>query len=242
MLEIIPAIDLRGGQAVRLKQGDFAREEKVADDPVAVAREFAAQGAKRIHVVDLDGAKTGTPQNTETISAIIRASGLPVQVGGGVRSVESAERLFEIGANRLIVGTSAARNPELIATMLERFGERLIVGADALNGMIAVHGWQETTGETAADFGRRMVSLGARRLLFTDVGRDGLLQGVNVEATRDLALAVGVPVIASGGVSGPDDISRLAAVQQDGVESVIIGKALYAGRLTLADALRLVAG
>lgn len=241
MLEIIPAIDLRGGQAVRLKQGDFAREEKVADDPVAVAREFTAQGARRIHVVDLDGAKTGTPQNTETITAIIRASGLPVQVGGGIRSVESAERLFEIGADRLIVGTSAARNPELIAAMLERFGDRLIVGADALNGMIAVHGWQETTGETVADFGRRMVSLGARRLLFTDVGRDGLLQGVNVEATRDLARAVGVPVIASGGVSGPEDISRLVGVQQDGVESVIIGKALYAGRLTLTDALRLAA-
>ena len=239
MLEIIPAIDLMGGQAVRLQKGDFASGGRVADDPVAVARAFADGGAPRLHVVDLDGARTGTGGNEGIIAAIIAAVGIPVQVGGGIRTLERANEILALGADRIIVGTVAALDPDSIGAILAAWGERVIVGADTSGGMVATHGWQETTGETAADFARRLVGQGARRFLFTDIARDGMLAGVNVEATAAFARAAGVPVIASGGVGGPDDISALREVQPDGVEGVIIGKALYAGRLSLADALRL---
>lgn len=242
-LEIIPAIDLRGGRAVRLQRGDFGAETRVAEDPVAVALSFEAQGARRLHVVDLDGARTGTPRNDVTIKAILRAVSIPVQVGGGLRTAELAGNVLSLGADRVIVGTSAAaRDEAVIREILERLGgERVIIGADAAEGFVAVHGWQERTDERVEDFGQRMVRLGARRFLFTDIARDGMLQGVNVEATQAFAEAVGMPVIASGGVSGPEDIERLAQpeVQLGGVEGVIIGKALYAGRLTLEDALRI---
>lgn len=240
MLEIIPSIDLRGGQAVRLKRGDYGTEEKVAEDPVATARAFAEAGAPRLHIVDLDGAKTGVPGNADVVSTILKAVDMPVQVGGGIRSVEAAETLFARGADRLIVGTSAAQNPDVLKALLDRFGERLIIGADAADGLVAVHGWQETTGERVEEFGRRMVALGAGRLLYTNIGRDGLLEGVDAEGTAALARAVGVPVLASGGVAGIEDIYRLIAVQPEGVEGVIIGKALYAGRLDLREALAAV--
>lgn len=241
MLEIIPAIDLRGGQAVRLKRGDFGTTEKVDGDPVGVAQSFVRQGAQRIHVVDLDASRTGVPHETEMISAIVRAVSVPVQVGGGIRSVETAQRLFDLGVARLIVGTSAARDADLIADLLTRFGDRLIIGADAKEGYIAVQGWEETTGESAFEFGRRLVGLGASRFLYTDIARDGMLEGVNVDATAALAHSLGVPVIASGGVAGIRDIELLARVQPGGVEGVVIGKALYSGNLDLADALRVAA-
>lgn len=236
-LEIIPSIDLKDGQAVRLRKGDFATVAKVADDPVATARAFEEQGARRIHIVDLDGAKTGQGTNGAVIRAIIEAVTIPVQVGGGVRTIEAAQTLLDWGVNRVIVGTTAARDVSLIGQMLQTFGDRIVVGADMIDGFVAVHGWQEHTGEPVHDFGRRLVDLGARRFLITDVARDGLLEGPNVEATADFARAVGVPTLASGGVSGVHDISALVRVQPDGVEGVIIGKALYAGRLTLAEAL-----
>jgi phosphoribosylformimino-5-aminoimidazole carboxamide ribotide isomerase len=242
MLEIIPAIDLRGGQAVRLVKGDFGQETKVADDPVAVARGFAEQGAARIHVVDLDGSRTGSRENAPIVAEIIRAVAIPVQVGGGIRSVETAAQLFGWGADRLIIGTSAAQDTPTLETLLERFASRLIIGADAKEGQVAVHGWQATTGEEVTDFCRRLVTQGAERFLFTDVSRDGMLAGVNVEATANLARAIGKPVIASGGVSGLDDIKKLVEAQPNGIEGVIIGKALYAGRLTLADALGIASG
>ena len=241
LLEIIPAIDLRGGQAVRLQRGDFGAETRVAEDPVAVARAFEAQGAKRLHVVDLEAARDGSSGNLPVIERILRAVTMPVQVGGGLRTPERVARMVDLGADRVIVGTSAAIDPENAAAILERFGERVIVGADAKDGYVAVRGWTQQTGETVEAFGRRLTAMGARRFLFTDIGRDGMLEGVNVEATRALAEAVGVPVLASGGVAGPEDIRRLAAVQPFGVEGVIIGKALYAGTLTLPDALRVAA-
>ena len=242
LLEIIPAIDLLGGQAVRLRKGDYATGEKVAEDPVAVARAFEAGGARRIHIVDLDGARTGEPTNAAIVRAILEAVRIPVQVGGGVRTLDRAAELLDLGANRVIVGTSAAQKPEVIGAMLARFPESVIVGADTTDGFVAVHGWQQHTGERAGDFARRMVVLGARRFLFTDVARDGMLQGANIEATRRFADEAGVPVLASGGVAGPEDISRLAtAARESGIEGVIIGKALYAGRLTLAEALRIAA-
>lgn len=240
--EVIPAIDLRGGQAVRLQKGDFGTAKKVAEDPVAVAKSFEAQGATRIHVVDLDASRTGIPHEAEMITAIIRAVSVPVQIGGGIRSLEIIERLLRLGANRLIVGTSAARDAELTARMLEKYSEKIIIGADTAEGFVAVQGWEENTGESAESFGKRMVALGAQRFLFTDIARDGMLEGPNIEATRAFARAVGVPVIASGGVSGVHDIENLFAAQPDGIEGVIIGKALYAGRLTLAAALEATGG
>ncbi len=238
-LEIIPAIDLRGGYAVRLVRGDFDQETRVADDPIAVARSFVEQGASRIHVVDLDASRTGSPTQEPIIAEIVRAVNVPVQVGGGIRSVAGAEAKLALGVERLIIGTTAARDPETVKALLERFADRLILGADNRNGRIAVQGWQESTGESVEDFGKRLLAMGAVRFLFTDIARDGMLEGVNVEATRDFAQSVGVPVLASGGVSGPGDIKKLAAVQPDGIEGVIIGKALYAGRLTLVDALQI---
>ncbi len=242
-LEIIPAIDLRDGKAVRLQQGAFETAARVAEDPVKVAKKFEAEGAKRIHVVDLDGARVGTPQNVPMIRAILRAVSIPVQVGGGLRTPELIERVVNLGADRVIVGTAAATDPINAAETLARYGDKIIVGADAKEGFVAIGGWIERTDEAIETFGKRLVALGARRFLFTDIARDGMLEGVNAEATQRFAAAVGVPVLASGGVAGPEDISTLAAlVQPNGIEGVIIGKALYAGRLTLADALRLAAG
>lgn len=242
MLEIIPAIDLMGGQAVRLKKGDFGTRERVADDPVATAAAFAAAGAMRLHLVDLDGARTGEPTNHPTIAAILAAVSIPVQVGGGLRTPDRVQAILELGADRAVVGTSAARDPEAIAAILARFGEQVVVGADASDGFIAVHGWKERTDERAEAFARRMVERGARRFLFTDIARDGMLEGVHVEATVAFAQAAQVPVIASGGVSGPEDIDRLRAAQPSGIEGVIIGRALYAGYLTLEEALRRAGG
>lgn len=241
-LEIIPAIDLRDGKAVRLQQGAFETATRVAEDPVKVAKKFEAEGATRIHVVDLDGARIGTPQNVPTIRAILRAVKIPVQVGGGLRTPELVERIVNLGADRVIVGTSAATDAANAGEILARYGDKIIVGADAKEGFVAVGGWIERTDEAVETFGKRLVALGARRFLFTDIARDGMLEGVNVEATQHFAEAVGMPVLASGGVAGPEDISTLAALAQPGgIEGVIIGKALYAGRLTLADALRLAA-
>ena len=237
MLEILPAIDLMGGQAVRLRKGDFDTKEKVAEDPVATARGFAAAGAKRIHVVDLDGARTGEPVNHPVIRAIVAAVEIPVQVGGGLRSVELVARILELGADRAVVGTSAARHPEAIAAILGQFGPKIVVGADVHGDRIAVHGWQDSTDETSAEFAKRMTGLGAARFLFTDISRDGMLEGVNVDATAAFARAAGVPVLASGGVAGIDDIHRLVAAMDSGIEGVVTGKAIYSGRLDLAEAL-----
>ncbi|MBC8104309.1 MAG: 1-(5-phosphoribosyl)-5-[(5-phosphoribosylamino)methylideneamino]imidazole-4-carboxamide isomerase [Cytophagales bacterium] len=246
-LEILPAIDISKGQAVRLRQGDFETVLKVAEDPVRVARKFQEAGATRLHIVDLDGAKMGSPQNLPVIREMIRKLSIPVQLGGGLRSAELIDRVFRAasGIDRVIVGTTAASADDaLMLDILHRYGDKIVVGADTKAGYIATQGWTERTTETAAEFGGRLVAMGARRFLFTDIARDGMLEGVNLEATRAFALAVGVPVLASGGVGGIEDIQKLAApdAQQSGIEGVIIGKALYAGRLTLEDALRIAAG
>jgi len=192
-------------------------------------------------VVDLDGARTGDPVNHPVIRAIVAAVDVPVQVGGGLRSVERVRQILELGAERAVVGTSAARDPEAIAAILGQFGPRIVVGADVHGDRIAVHGWKESTDETSAQFAARMTALGAARFLFTDIARDGMLEGVNVDATAEFARTAGKPVLASGGVAGIDDIHLLKAALSSGIEGVVMGKAIYAGRIDLAEALAVAA-
>ena len=238
-LEIIPAIDLLRGQAVRLQRGDFDSQTRVAEDPVKVAAQFAAAGARRLHIVDLDGARTGDPKNGAVIREIIRrVPNLQVQVGGGIRTSERAGQILALGAARIIVGTTAAADAAVIASLLGTYGDRIIVGADTKDGFVAVQGWLAASAETVDAFGIRLAAMGAARFLYTDVSRDGMLEGVNADATAAFAKITGKPVLASGGVSGIEDIRILAALQPLGVEGVIIGKALYSGALTVADALR----
>ncbi len=239
MLEIIPAIDLLGGKAVRLRRGDYESSTQVAGDPVAVAAGFAADGATCLHIVDLDGARTGDGVNLPTIRAIIRAvPNLRVQVGGGIRTVDRAAQMLDAGAARIIVGTTAAGDAGIIGAMLARYADEIIIGADTKNGYVAVHGWKQESAERTEDFGIRLAAMGAARFLYTDVARDGMLEGVNADATAAFALATGKPTLASGGVASIADIEDCARLQPNGVEGVIIGKALYAGRFTVADALR----
>jgi phosphoribosylformimino-5-aminoimidazole carboxamide ribotide isomerase len=228
----IPAIDIRGGRCVRLVQGDYARERVFADDPVAMARHWAEQGAPRLHVVDLDGARDGTRANASVIRQAIGAVSIPVQVGGGVRSLQAAQHLLDDGADRVVVGTAAAENPGALRTWLAALDpERLIVGVDARDGLVATHGWTATTHLDALEFCRQLADLGVVRVLYTDISRDGTLAGPNVEALE--RLVGGEPrlkVLASGGVAEVDDLRALA---EAGAEGAIIGTALYDGRLSL---------
>jgi phosphoribosylformimino-5-aminoimidazole carboxamide ribotide isomerase len=228
----IPAIDIRQGRCVRLVQGDYARERVFADDPIEMARHWASQGAERLHVVDLDGARDGARANASVIRELIRAVSVPVQVGGGVRSLETAEALLAGGADRVVVGTAAAEEPAALRTWLETLDpERLVVGVDARNGRVATHGWTETTDLQATDFCRRLADLGVMRILYTDISRDGTLEGPNVTALRALVQSEPrLKVLASGGVARVEDLRALADA---GAEGAIIGTALYDGRLTL---------
>jgi phosphoribosylformimino-5-aminoimidazole carboxamide ribotide isomerase len=228
----IPAIDIRDGRCVRLVQGDYARERVFADDPVAMAQHWADQGAQRLHVVDLDGARDGAQANRRPIQRLIRAVGIPVQVGGGVRSLDTAEALLADGADRVVVGTAAAEHLDQLGQWMASLGpERLVVGVDARAGHVATHGWTATTDLQATDFCRSLADLGVVRVLYTDISRDGTLAGPNVAALR--TLVEGEPclkVLASGGVARLDDLRALA---EAGAEGAIIGTALYDGRLSL---------
>lgn len=235
--ELIPAIDLRGGRAVRLAQGDYARETVFGDDPVAIARRWEAEGAPRLHVVDLDGARSGEPVQLSVVEAIVAAVAIPVQVGGGLRDEAAVERVLDLGADRAILGTAAAE-PETARPMLERFGERLVVGIDARDGRVAVRGWRETLERDARELAQELVAAGARRLIFTDIARDGMLAGPNLSAVERMVEAVSIPVIASGGVGSVADLRALAALGC--LEGVIIGRALYAGAFSLPEALAAV--
>ncbi len=234
---IIPAVDIRGGRCVRLLQGDFDRETVFADDPVEIAKKWASLGAERLHVVDLDGAKAGRPQNAEVVARIVQSLSIPVQLGGGIRTPEIAREMLRLGVDRIIIGTTAALDRNLAAQMFQEFGDQVILGLDARKGYVATHGWQENTSLKAAEFARDMESLGARRIIYTDIARDGTLEGVNTTALEEIARAVSIPVIASGGVSTIGDIRRLKVLESLGIEGVIIGKALYTGMIDLAEAL-----
>lgn len=238
-MQVIPAIDLRNGKCVRLRQGEFTQVETYSEDPVKYAQRWQREGATRLHIVDLDGARVGMPQpqNLDVIRQILRRITIPVQLGGGIRNAEIAERMFRIGIDRVIVGTSAAQNDQIARNVLTQFGDRVIIGIDARDGFVAVSGWVERLDESAVSFARRMEKMGAKRIIFTDIGRDGMLGGVNTAALQEILNAVSVPVIASGGVGSIEDIRKLAAMEAPNLEGVIVGKALYAGKLVLAEAI-----
>ncbi|WP_027717814.1 1-(5-phosphoribosyl)-5-[(5-phosphoribosylamino)methylideneamino]imidazole-4-carboxamide isomerase [Desulfovirgula thermocuniculi] len=236
---IIPAIDLRAGKCVRLVEGRLDRETVYSDDPVAMARLWEAMGAPWLHVVDLDGAFTGSPKNWEIIRGILGAVRIPVQVGGGIREMAVIEKLLEMGASRVILGTVAIINPGLVAEACARYGECIVVGIDAKNGKVAIEGWGVTAEKKALDLALEMKDLGVKRLVFTDIWRDGTLKGPNLAAIEEVARVTNLKIIASGGVSSLHDLHQLKALEPLGVEAIIVGKALYTGAINLQEALTL---
>jgi phosphoribosylformimino-5-aminoimidazole carboxamide ribotide isomerase len=240
-LIVFPAIDLKGGQVVRLAEGDMDRATVYGDDPAAQAVLFAAAGSDYLHVVDLDGAFAGEAVNAAAVEAIVQAFPGHVQLGGGIRNRESIERWFGLGVSRVVIGTAALENPDLVREAAHDYPGGVVVAVDARDGMVATKGWADVSDVSIRDMARRFEDAGVAALLFTDVGRDGLLKGCNIEATVDLARATDIPVIASGGVAGISDIRMLAIHAKDGIEGVITGRALYDGRLDLATALAVAA-
>ena len=239
---VIPAIDLKEGRCVRLEQGLMERDTVFNDNPAAQALEWQRQGAELLHIVDLDGAFAGEPKNRKAIEAIVTAIDIPTQLGGGIRDLATVEAYLSLGVSRVILGTAAQRNPELVKEACARFPGRIVVGIDAKGGMVAVQGWAEVTGITAVDLARKFEGYGVAAIIYTDIARDGMLQGPNLEATRALAEAISIPVIASGGVSTLKDIENLMAIEQYGVTGVITGKAVYTGAIRLTEAIALTKG
>ncbi len=237
---LFPAIDLKDGRCVRLREGDMATATVFSDDPAAQAASFEARGFRFLHVVDLDGAFAGTPVNAGAVRAIRAATRFPIQLGGGIRDMATIERWLEAGVTRVILGTVAVRDPDLVRAACRRFPGRIVLGLDARGGRVAVQGWAEATDLDVAGMAARFEDAGAAAIVFTDVGRDGLLKGLNLDATLDLARGTRVPVIASGGLSGMDDIRRLAAPDCAILEGAITGRALYDGRIDVAEALALL--
>ena len=234
---IIPAIDLKNGQCVRLRQGRMEDDTVFSDDPVAVARNFVDQGARRLHLVDLDGAFAGEPKNGRVIAAICEAlPEVPVQIGGGIRSLEDARAYIEAGLRWLIIGTLAVKQPEFVDTLCHEFPDRIIVGLDAKDGFVATEGWAEASRITAVSLAKRFENSGVVAIVYTDISRDGMMQGVNVGATAELANAISIPVVASGGVSHMKDIDALGSLPGKKIAGAIVGRALYEGTIDLAGA------
>jgi len=236
---VFPAIDLKGGQVVRLAEGDMARATVYGDNPAAQAELFAQAGAEFLHVVDLDGSFAGRAENREAVEAILQTFPGHVQLGGGIRTREAVTGWFDLGVSRVVMGTAALKDPEFVKDMAKEFPGAIVVAVDARDGMVATEGWAEVSDVEVVDLARRFEDAGVASLLFTDIGRDGLLKGVNIDATVDLARRVNLPVIASGGVKGLDDIRLLALHAQDGIEGVITGRALFEGKLDLAAAIQM---
>ena len=235
---VIPAIDLKEGKAVRLYKGKMDQATVYSEDPVATALHWQSLGARLLHVVDLDGAFAGSPQNTAVIERIVSALDIPVQLGGGIRDMETIGKMFDLGVNRVILGTSAVRTPALVACACAVYGERIVLGLDAKDGKVAIEGWDEDAGVDALQLALEMKELGVQRLIFTDTSLDGTLQGVNLESTRQLAEDTGLKVIASGGVASMKDIEDVMKLEPYGVEGVITGKAIYSGALSFEDAVK----
>lgn len=238
---LFPAIDLKDGQAVRLLRGEMDSATVFNESPADQARAFAEQGFQWLHLVDLNGAFEGRPVNAAAVEAILSAVDLPVQLGGGIRDLATIERWLDLGVRRVILGTVAVKNPDLVRDACRRFPGRVVLGIDARGGRVAVEGWAEVSEITATELARRFEDAGAAAIVYTDIDRDGALQGANVAATRALAEAVATPVIASGGVASLDDIAAFHAIADSGIEGVISGRALYDGRIDPASALALLA-
>ncbi len=237
---LFPAIDLKGGEAVRLEQGDMARATVFHRDPSAQAKAFEQQGFEYLHVVDLDGAFAGKPVNAEAVEKILATVKMPVQLGGGVRDMKTVEGWLNNGIRRVIIGTAAVRDPALVKQAARAFPGRVAVGLDARDGKVAVAGWAETSEMTALDIARRFEDAGVAAIIYTDISRDGLLKGLNLEATIALAEAISIPVIASGGLASLDDIQALLTPRAKKLEGAITGRALYDGRLDATAALKLI--
>jgi phosphoribosylformimino-5-aminoimidazole carboxamide ribotide isomerase len=236
---VIPAIDLSEGQVVRLKRGDMAEKTVYSDDPPAMARRFEAEGAEWLHVVDLDAATGANHHNAATVQEIARCVGIPVQLGGGLRSLLAVERALSLGVKRAVIGTIAAEKPDIVREAVREFCDGIAVAIDARDGFVAVRGWTEATKLGAVDFARQMEALGVSRLICTDIASDGMLTGPNLPAMRALAEAVDTPIIASGGISSLEDVRALKELEPLGVEGCITGRAVYAGSLPLAAAIEL---
>jgi len=233
-MQLWPAIDLRGGKCVRLKQGDYARETVYGEDPAAMARLFVEQGAEYLHLVDLDGAKTGRPENLASVQAILAAVKIPCELGGGVRDEATIAQLLAAGVSRLVIGTKALKEPDWFRAMCRKFPHQLVLGIDARNGMVATEGWLETSQMPATTLAQQFENEPVAALVYTDIAKDGMMAGPNLTALQEMQAAVKLPLIASGGVTTADDVRKLAQVQ---VTGAIIGRALYEGTLTLPQAI-----
>jgi phosphoribosylformimino-5-aminoimidazole carboxamide ribotide isomerase len=235
---LIPAIDLKDGHCVRLKQGDMDQATTFSEDPSAMALQWVGQGARRLHLVDLNGAFAGKPQNFAAIKSILRAVGddIPVQLGGGIRDLDTIEKYIDGGISYVIIGTAAVKNPGFLKDACSAFGGHIIVGLDAKDGKVATDGWSKLTGHEVVDLARKFEDYGVESIIYTDIGRDGMLSGINIEATVRLAQALTIPVIASGGLAGIADIENLCGVEHEGIEGVICGRAIYSGDLDFARA------
>jgi phosphoribosylformimino-5-aminoimidazole carboxamide ribotide isomerase len=235
---LIPAIDLKDGKCVRLQQGDMNASTTFGEDPAAMARRWLAAGARRLHLVDLNGAFAGKPVNEGAVKSILRAVGddIPVQLGGGLRDLDTIERFLDDGLSYVIIGTAAVKSPGFLKDACSAFGGHVIVGLDARDGKVATDGWSKLTGHEVVDLARKFEDYGVEAVIYTDIGRDGMLTGINIEATVKLARALTIPVIASGGLAGIADIERLCAVESDGIEGVICGRSIYSGELDFSAA------
>ena len=237
-MQLIPAIDLKDGHCVRLKQGDMEQSTTFGEDPAAMAQSWFDKGARRLHLVDLNGAFAGVPKNFSAIKSILNAVGndIPVQLGGGIRDLDTIERYLDAGLAYVIIGTAAIKNPGFLQDACTAFPGHIIVGLDAKDGKVATDGWSKLTGHEVIDLGKKFEGYGVNSIIYTDIGRDGMLSGINIEATVKLAQALTIPVIASGGLSNMADIEKLCANEAEGIEGVICGRAIYSGDLDFAAA------
>ena len=236
---IFPAIDIRGGKCVRLLKGDFNQETVFSDSPADMARKWQAQGAEYLHLVDLDGALAGSSQNLNAIEEILQAVDIPTELGGGIRSMEQIDQLLAMGITRVILGSVAVKNPDLVREACAKYGERIVVGIDAKDGIVAVEGWGKSGNIGVIELAQKMKEAGVKTIIYTDISRDGTLSGVNVEATVKLAQESGVKIVASGGVKSLEDIKALKKQESVGIEGVIAGKSIYMGTLDLAAAIKI---
>lgn len=240
---IFPAIDIRGGKCVRLIKGDFNQETVFSDRPEIMAKKWQDEGGKYLHLVDLDGALAGKSQNLATVEMILKTVDIPVELGGGIRTMENIEAVLDMGVSRVILGSVAVKNPQLVKDACKKYGsERIVVGIDAKDGIVAVDGWGVSGNVEAKELAKKMALGGVKHIIYTDISRDGTLSGVNAQATAEIARYSGVKVVASGGVSSIEDIKLLKQYEADGIEGVIVGKSIYTGSLSLPEALKIAKG